>query len=249
MRISDDDVTIFVESTVPAMVRTLFAEAVPEVKTAFLPARIHWTKTHPLLDVLSEEDRTCRPAYEYVKQSGADEIIDWFLPFSCNFLAPSTGRLERLLPHGKRHAFQGPAQIVVSLRDKGFLWWPNQALHGELCARAQARGWNLCFLGTKIERPDWLDELTTTPDVLTALRVSTAAKLFVGTDTGFATIRELLSLPNLYCINEYWWHNVMNRFDYLSWEQLTRSGSQLAFDEIEFIDKLDRMLSDLDPAN
>ncbi|MEA2779949.1 MAG: hypothetical protein QOK29_1493, partial [Rhodospirillaceae bacterium] len=117
-------VTVFVESTAPRNVASLFAIALPEVSVRFTPGQIQWTKAHPLLDVLSVRDRRNRPAYRYVKEFGFRRIIDWFLPFCCESYEPSPRRLHWLTDSAA--AADEPASIVVSLRDKGFLWWPSR---------------------------------------------------------------------------------------------------------------------------
>src|SRR4051794_33410108 len=64
--IASERVDVFVESTVPEQVKSLFEVALPEFRLLFVPAHLHWTKTNPLLDVNRKQDRINRPAYQFV---------------------------------------------------------------------------------------------------------------------------------------------------------------------------------------
>jgi hypothetical protein len=109
-------IAVFVESTVPRDVMSLFALALPEVSIRFTPGQIQWTRSHPLLDVLSAHDRMNRPAYRYVKSYGFKRIVDWFLPFCCDAYATSSRRLEWLM---EDQASVDPSTIVVSTSRQG----------------------------------------------------------------------------------------------------------------------------------
>jgi hypothetical protein len=221
-----DEVTLFVESTVPHMVRSLFIAAVPELELRFTPPQIHWTKTHPLLDVMSDRDRVNRPAHCFVEAQGYSRVVDWFLPFCCDELQETDTRLMALMSGTSSSA----ATLVISLRNKGFLWWPARKAIDDLRELGAQHKLELILLGTPVERPPWIEDMTTAPDVLAGLRMSVNATLFVGTDTGFATIRELLARPNVYCVSEYWFEHVMLRYGYISDARLAASGSRIAYD-------------------
>jgi hypothetical protein len=238
-------IAVFVESTVPHDVVSLFATALPEVSVRFTPGQIQWTRAHPLLDVLSAHDRVNRPAYRYVEAFGFRRIIDWFLPFCCDDCEPSPRRLRPLL--GDSAANDVSAAIVVSLRDKGFLWWPSRDICLHLRNTGRRLGLPVSFLGTASEKPFWLPEVFMARDVLTALRLAASARLFVGTDTGLATIRELTCRPSVYCINRYWHHDVMKRFGYLSDRMLELSGSVVVYDAKTCLKAVDRHILEMIP--
>jgi hypothetical protein len=233
-------IAVFVESTVPHDVVSLFATALPEVSVRFTPGQIQWTRAHPLLDVLSTHDRVNRPAYRYVKGFGFSRILDWFLPFCCDAYEPSSRRLHLLL--GDPASTDAPASIVVSLRDKGFLWWPSREICLHLRNTGRRLGFPVHFLGTAAEKPVWFPELFTAHDVLAALRLAASARLFVGTDTGLATGRELMHRPSVYCISRYWHRDVMMRFGYLSDSMLELSGSVVAYDAESCLKAVDRLV-------
>lgn len=229
---------VFVESTAPQGVMSLFATALPEVSVRFTPGQIQWTRAHPLLDVLSARDRVNRPAYRYVEGFGFKHIIDWFLPFCCEAYDASPRRLQWLLDEASAVA---PA-IAVSLRDKGFLWWPSRDICLHVRNTGRRLGLPVQFLGAATEKPLWLPEMMTSPDALAALRLAAGARLFIATDTGLTTIRELLGRPSVYCINDYWHHDVMMRYGYLSAEMLARSGSITAYDSQSCLKAVDRLI-------
>ena len=232
-------IAVFVESTVPRDVMSLFALALPEVSIRFTPGQIQWTRSHPLLDVLSAHDRMNRPAYRYVKAYGFKRIVDWFLPFCCDAYATSSRRLQWLM---EDQASVDPSTIVVSLRDKGFLWWPSREICLHVRNTGRRLGFPVHFLGTAIEKPMWLPEMFTAPDALAALRLAARARLFIATDTGLTTIRELLGRPSIYCINEYWHRDVMMRYGYLSDGMLGASGSVVAYDAETCLKAVDRLV-------
>jgi hypothetical protein len=228
--IAPADIAVFVESTVPAMVRSIFEAGLPGVAVRFVPAQHHWTKTHPLLDVLNLEDRQQRPAFRYVQAQGFHEIVDWFLPFCCDHLPASQERIVRMLSQDSSlEPASGPA-IGVSLRDKGSLWWPHPDLIREIAELCRARSISLVLMGTPNEKPAWLNMLTTASDVLSALRLSASARLFISTDTGLATVRELLRKKTLYCLTEHWLRSIMMRYRYITPAMLAASGSRVVFD-------------------
>lgn len=217
---------VFVESTNPRQVESLFQTCLPEVQCHFVPPNLHWTKTNPLLNVNRQRDRVNRPAYRYVLQNGAAKVEDWFLPFLCRDYPVDPARLNCLLDN--RSA--GDEQTVfVSTRDKGFLWWPSRESFLLLAELIPPR-YRVIYVGTPDERLPWLDEFTSAPSVLEALKLSCAATLFVGTDTGFATARELLGMPNIYCVNEYWYEELMVKYSYWTEQMNEASGSRFAFD-------------------
>jgi hypothetical protein len=233
-------IAVFVESTVPHDVMSLFALALPDVSVRFTPGQIQWTKAHPLLDVLSAHDRMNRPAYRYVKAFGFRRIIDWFLPFCCDTCEPSPTRLHSLL--GDSTSIDAPASVVVSLRDKGFLWWPSREICLHLRNTGRRLGFPVRFLGSAVEKPAWLPEMFTAPDALAALRLAAGAGLFIATDTGLTTIRELLARPSVYCINRYWHHDVMVRYGYLSERMLELSDSVVVYDAETCLKVLDQLV-------
>src|SRR5690349_15128566 len=87
--VASEEVMVVVESTAPAEVRSTFEAALPGVALHFIPSRYHWTKTHPLLNVLDPNEHRQRPAFRYVQALGFGEIVDWFLPFCCDHLPSS----------------------------------------------------------------------------------------------------------------------------------------------------------------
>jgi hypothetical protein len=219
------EVNVFVESTKPKQVESLFRVTLPGVAVHFVPAQLHWTKTNPLLSVDCLEDRINRPAYRYVLSQGFSVIEDWFLPFLCKEYPADYGRLEFLRAnrlHGTR------PQIIASIRDKGFLWWPSEVAFAEL-RRCVPNEYELVFVGTEDERLPGAEEFVTTPTVADGLTLSCNAALFVGTDTGFATARELFGLPNIYCVDRYWFENLMVRYKYWDDSMAERTRSYFAF--------------------
>jgi len=226
-------VTIFIESTVPDQVNGLFTLALPEFRRLFVPARLHWTKTNPLLEVNRIQDLINRPAYRFVVSQGYDKIIDWFLPFVLPPTVPaSVDRVARLLIGADE---SGAPDLVVSLRDKGALWWPSEPLCKALENLVESDT-RIMFIGTPVERPEWQPGMITMPDVLAALRLVARARLFVGTDTGLATVRELVGKPNVYCVTEYWYQELMIKYGYISGTMLDASGSVVATTATQLLD-------------
>jgi hypothetical protein len=239
MGLGPHDVTIFVESTVPNQVDSLFALALPEFRRLFVPAQLNWTKTNPLLAVNRIQDRLNRPAYRYVVSQGYRKIIDWFLPFILPQDIPiSIDRVARLLV--EEDVNPGP-DLVVSLRDKGALWWPSEPLCKALEHLVGSDG-EIVFVGTDVERPDWQPGMITMSNVLAALRLAARARLFVGTDTGLATVREFVGRPNVYCVTKYWYEKLMIRYGYISSAMLDASGSVVVTSGVEMLDHVALLL-------
>ncbi|MDQ3804000.1 MAG: hypothetical protein M3416_09250 [Acidobacteriota bacterium] len=229
-RINRERLTIFVESTVPHQVASLFALAFPDLRFAFVPAAIHWTKTNPLLVPTREIDRINRPAYLFVAEQGFDSITDWFLPFSCSGYTPDESPLMRIV-RGRPVA---GSYVVVAAREKGFLWWPRRELCRQLEAMTPA-GMRLVYLGTPNERHDYMSGFVSATDVVEALAISYHAALFIGTDTGAATVRELTGRKNIYCVSRFWVDELMVRYGYWNDSLQRRSRSVLTFSGNELL--------------
>lgn len=225
--IQPEQLVVFVESTNPAQVETLFARALSNIRVEFTPRRIHWTKTNPLLNVDRALDREQRPAARYVRERGFSEVVDWFLPFCCKELRVDVRALDFLVGSPQ------PERVCVSSRDKGFLWWPTEAALDRVRAHCSAR--ELMTLGTEDEREPWFPGFRVASSVLEALELASRAGLYIGTDTGTATVRELLSLPNIYCVDQYWIDALMKPYGY--WEDTVVGGSRSRF--ARSIDELD----------
>ena len=223
-RFAPGDLHVFVESVVPEQAEAVFTAAFPRLSYTFLPPSVHWVNTFPLLAPEREADRLNRPAYLYVRSLGFREVTDWFLPFLCAGYEFDPSPLTRIIAGLPRRA--GP-YVVISARDKGFLWWP-----GEVCREAHelvSRTRRVVFVGTPNERlPDGC-EVETLPGVPEALALSYHADLFVGTDTGLATFRELTGRRNIYCVSRYWVEEVMGRYGYFDAGQKRRTRSAFAF--------------------
>jgi hypothetical protein len=219
-----NNLVVFVESTVPAAVTPLFRLTLNEFDVQFIPAAWHWTKTNPLLVPVDEHQRVNRPAYQYVLGLGFARLIDWFLPFLCH-THPSDERVLQPLLTGRSPL--GPNTVLVAARDKGAIWWPSEpagaAVHQRFAPRHE-----VVYTGTENERLPWMSSWWTAPDVATALVASMHAELFVGTDTGLATVRELLGRPNLYCVTPFWFDELMVRYNYITADMISRSGSKVA---------------------
>lgn len=229
---------IYVESTVPEQVMSLFQLAFSNLNFAYVPARLHWTKTNPLLVPYRVIDRTNRPAYRYISSLGFSNITDWFLPFLCANYHTEQEPLLRIVnksaPAAKQH-------VVISARDKGFLWWPAKEICDEIKAVIDSR-YDILYLGTDVEKGLLRNKVEQVSDVAKALALSYHAQLFIGTDTGLATIRELTGKKNIYCINEYWLNELMYKYKYLSESLLEASGSVIAFNQDQLLTKLSEHL-------
>lgn len=77
--------------------------------------------------------------------------------------------------------------------------------------------------------------METLPGVPEALALSYHADLYVGTDTGLATFRELTGKKNIYCVSRYWVEEVMGRYEYFSHEMRRRPRSAFAFGREELL--------------
>ena len=121
-------------------------------------------------------------------------------------------------------------ELVVSARDKGFLWWPTQAAHDAL-RQVVPDGRKIIILGTADERMPWMRSFKTPERLIDALAISYRSGLYVGTDTGLATIRELTKKVNIYCINQFWLEEMMFGYKYL--ERKTVSKVATTVDEMQ----------------
>jgi hypothetical protein len=218
------DLTLFVESTSPPQVSGFLRRCIPELEIRFVPRAIHWTKTNPLLDVDEPIHRRCRPASQFVAQEGFCILEDWFLPFLCRDRGVDLERLAWLTPR----AGAGSPDLVIAARDKGFLWFPSEETSRGV-TEVLPDGARVVHVGTPDERLPWIEELFTASSVEEALLFACGARLLVGTDTGMATAREMLGLPNIYCMNEYWFHELMSAYGYWPEWLRTRSTSTFAF--------------------
>jgi hypothetical protein len=68
-----------------------------------------------------------------------------------------------------------------------------------------------------------------------ALALSYHADLYVGTDTGLATFRELTGRRNVYCVSRFWVEEVMSPYGYLNEELRRRTRSAFAFGPDELL--------------
>lgn len=229
--IGGDDPTLIVESTVPHRVAGLFAKACPDLQVEFVPPAIHWTKTNPLLVADRAIDRINRPAYRYVVERGYAGVTDWFLP---NFCGHHLAACDRLRPLAAERPIDG-SYVVISAREKGFLWWPRESVCRRVEAIMGAVGRPI-YLGTSSERLPFMHDFVEADDVAGALAISLHAAAFIGTDTGTATIRELLGYGNVYCVNQFWIDELMVRYGYWTPALARRSGSVLARSESELVE-------------
>lgn len=223
--LNSSELLIFIESTNPPQVESLFARCLPELEYRFVPKAIHWTKTNPLLTPRNEKDRLHRPAYRFVARD-YEIIEDWFLPFLCHAHPCSTSRIDWLRESEPKQN----NTLVIAARDKGFLWFPNEASAAMLVRGAAEAGRRLMWLGSSDEKQAFMEPYVTAVSVEEALRTACSARSFVGTDTGLATARELLGLRNLYCIDRYWYDELMIEYDYWTGRMQSRSTSRFAFD-------------------
>lgn len=216
---------IFVESLVPDQAEAVFTAAFPQLSYTFLPPSLHWANTFPLLTPSRGSDRLNRPAYRYVESLGFRDVTDWFLPFLCAGYEFDDAPLRRVIAGIPRR--DGP-YVVASARDKGFLWWPTAEVCGEV-RRLVTRSHRMVYVGTPNESVPDGGELETLPSVPEVLALSYHADLFVGTDTGLATFRELTGRKNIYCVSRFWVGEVMGRYGYLDEELRRRTRSAFAY--------------------
>ena len=201
--------TLWLESSDPERIRTLVALLLPEISVGFVPAAMHWTRATPLLNPNSKQDRLARPAYEFVSAQTVGVVTDWMLPSDCGELPRSTHRLSRLVPDtvtDTRH------ECIVSLRDKGAGWWPSV----DALRALYALGIDPTGIGSPEETSPYRGVLSLAKvgDLREALSVALGSGLYVGTDTGLATARELLGYANIYCVTRSWVSNWMKPYGY-----------------------------------
>lgn len=216
---------VFVESVVPDQAEAVFTAAFPDLSYTFLPPSVHWVNTFPLLTPSRGRDRLNRPARRYVEGLGFRTVTDWFLPFLCAGYEFDSSPLYRVIAGIPR---RDDPYVVISARDKGFLWWPSEEACGE-AHRLVTRSRRAVYVGTPNERVPGCGEPLTLPSVPEALALSHHAELYVGTDTGLATFRELTGGKNIYCVSRFWVEEVMARYGYFGEEMRRRTRSDFAF--------------------
>jgi hypothetical protein len=217
-----DQVAVVVEATNPDLVSSFLERCFPEVRYLYVPGSIQWTKSNPLLNPHDELGRKQRPAYRYALHKGHVAIEDWFLPVHSLEYDFDPSPLGWLRPHTQAASM---TSVVISARDKGFIWFPEKQACQRLLEELQPL--RAVYAGTADERQDWMEPFVTCPNVESLLMFGASAGLFIGTDTGIATARELLGLPNIYCISEYWFSNLMLPFGY--WPDLIARTSASNF--------------------
>lgn len=225
---------VFVESLVPDQAEAVFTAAFPRLSYTFLPPSVHWVNTFPLLTPSRERDRRNRPARRYVESLGFREVTDWFLPFLCEDYEFDASPLRRVIAGIPR---RDNPYVVISARDKGFLWWPSEGVCGE-AHRLVTRSRSAVYVGTPNERVPGCGQPLTLPSVPEALALSHHAELYVGTDTGLATFRELTGGKNIYCVSRFWVEEVMARYGYFGGEVRRRTRSAFAFGREELLSLL-----------
>jgi hypothetical protein len=219
------DTHVFIESLVPDQAEAVFTAAFPQLSYTFLSPSIHWASTFPLLTPSREFDRINRPAYRYVQGLGFRKITDWFLPFLCADYEFDVSPLLRVIAGipKRDHSY-----VVISARDKGFIWWPTKQLFDEV-HEVITTTHGAVYVGTPNERLTGSRDLETLPSVPEALALSYHADLYVGTDTGIATFRELTGKANIYCVSRFWVDDVMATYGYFDAEAKRRTRSVFAF--------------------
>ena len=221
---------IWVESSRPAELRNLFRRVAPDVEVRFVPGRLHWTRTVPLLSHADISGRRARPARRLVEREGFRVVDEWFLPTDAERFDRDTGRVRAAFGSAERRW-----DTVVSLRDKGALWWPSPQLVQEAISAGTA-----VALGSSSELSGYehLEKCMSSPDVASALLASAAADLYIGSDTGLATVRELLGRPNVYCVERGWRERWMDPYGY--WPVGEGSASRFAHSPDELRDFLQK---------
>ena len=91
--------------------------------------------------------------------------------------------------------------------------------------------WDVACVGLPDEKPAWPTRFVHARSAWDALTMGVAAALFVGTDTGVATARELLHLPSIYCISRFWLEHPMTKYGYWPESMARRTRSAFAFSE------------------
>lgn len=219
------DMIVVVESTRPAEVRSLFSGCMSEFDVRYIPGNIHWTKTNPLLNPYSERDRSQRPARLYLADRGIEVFEDWFLPFLAMRYERSTRRIESQFASD----LDSTDLVLVSTRDKGFPWWLSDASVDAVHSNVPS-GSRVFEIGSDDEILGKFGSRMVARSTAEALAIACSARLLIGTDTGFATVRELLGLPNIYCVSPFWKERFMERFGYWSATMDSRSQSRFAYD-------------------
>jgi hypothetical protein len=233
-RLRPSELHIFVESVVPDQAEAIFTTAFPQLSFTFLSPAIHWVNTFPLLTPSRKVERVNRPAYRYVASLGFREMTDWFLPFLCSEYEFDPSPLFRVIAGASKRNYP---YVIISARDKGFIWWPTR----ELCDEVQklvARTHRAVYVGTPNEYLPGANELESLPNVLEALALSFHADLFIGTDTGLATIRELTCKKNIYCISRFWFEELMVRYGYFNSEMRRKTKSDFVFNPDDLLNQL-----------
>jgi hypothetical protein len=233
-RLAPSDLRVFVESLVPDQAEAVFTKAFPQLSFTFLCPAIHWANTFPLLTPSRRIERINRPAYRYVESLGFRQITDWFLPFLCDNYDFDISPLLRVVAGIPK---QDHPYMVISARDKGFLWWPSR----QVCREAHqlvTRTHKAVYVGAPNETISGIDELETLPNVPEALALSYHADLFIGTDTGLATMRELAGKRNIYCVSRFWLEEVMIRYGYFDSRVRSQTKSAFAFSRPDLLNLL-----------
>lgn len=196
---------VFVESSAPNQLVRFLSHCVPDLAVTLLPGSLHWTRADPLINPWSEAERMRRPAARLVA-AACRRVEDWFIPALCAQYEPASDRVRALRPERTER------RVVLLARDKGAIWWPHPG-----AVRAVLRltpGFQHHWVGTDGESPDVALQVTTLDDALAAMRFVATASLLVGEDTGLATLREILGLPNFYCVAENWRKTCMEPYGY-----------------------------------
>lgn len=224
-RFDPSNMHVFVESLVPDQAEAVFTAAFPQLPFTFLSPSVHWANTFPLLTPSRESDRINRPAYRHVQSLGFRKITDWFLPFQCAKYEFDVSPLSRVIEGLPK---RDSPYVVISARDKGFIWWPTRQLCDEVHEIVTMTR-RAVHVGTPNERLPGGGELETLASIPEALALSHYADLYVGTDTGIATFRELTGRKNIYCVSRFWVDEVMVRYGYFDLEAKRRTRSVFAF--------------------
>jgi len=229
-------IRVFVESTRPAEVKSLFDVCMGDVDVQYIPSHLHWTKTNPLLDPYSARDRAQRPARLYLDRLGYSSVEDWFLPFLVSGYPKSLERFKAFTTNSSQRRF-----ILVSARNKGFPWWLDES-SAEILGAALRGRFDLIEIGTPDELTGRFGTRFCANNTAEGLKLACSARLLVGTDTGFATLRELLNLPNVYCVSAYWKDRFMQRLGYWNESMALTSKSRFAYDRIQLMAALSELI-------
>lgn len=234
--IAEDRLELFIEATNPDNVRALFDAMLPVTQVTFVPREIHWTRVNPLIDPRNDRDRINRPAYRWLSTKRT-QFVDWFLPHCCKPRLRTTEIISRV----PREPWDAAFGVAVSLRNKGALWWPDAELL--TCLQAALPDAEFRFYGEPNEALPGYD--VGKSSLMEALASVLAADLYVGTDTGLATIRELTGKTNIYCLADYWLQDMLLDMDYLTTDILQKSGSIVANSSDQLISSLNDVVNGL----